>query len=148
MKKEHVFIVFAIGGLIFMILGTLLCVKSFDNSNTGETTAIITDIETHTSIGANRKARTSHKTHLEYEIDGYTYTCVIGSYSSEWDVGDEIEIYYDLDDRYSVRAKDTAAMLIVVPCIGVVFFSVGGIALLVTRKKQKKLSAEKLPLDS
>ena len=133
------FLIFAIVGLIFVIAGTLLCVKAFDYSNTGETTAIITEIETHTSIGANRKARTSHKTHLEYEIDGYTYTCVIGSYSSEWDVGDEIEIYYDLDDRYSVRAKDTAAGLIVLPCMGVVFFSVGVVGLLVTRKKQKSL---------
>ena len=40
-SKQVVFLLFAIIGLIFMIVGTVICLKVFDYSDKVETTAII-----------------------------------------------------------------------------------------------------------
>jgi hypothetical protein len=142
MKKEHVFGVFAILGLILLIVGTVLCINTFDYSNKAEATATITQIDVSKKSRPNGEVRKYHDTHLKYEVDGKSYTCIIGDYLSSWDVGDKIEIYYDIDDPYSVGVKDTDIGMITIPCIGAVFFTLGGVGLLVSIKK-KKSSAEK-----
>ncbi|MBO7762537.1 MAG: hypothetical protein J6T24_07045, partial [Clostridia bacterium] len=57
-------------------------------------------------------------------------------YSSSWNVGDEIEIYYDIDNPQNVGSKDTDWVLLVIPCLGLMFFGLGSITLFVSRKKQ------------
>lgn len=132
--KKIVFSTFVVVGLIFIVVGAIVCLKVFDYSNTAETTAIITDIETYYEyVGGDR--RVHHKTYLSYEVDGHSYTCVSQMYSSAWNIGDEIEVYYDIDNPQSVRSKDTDLALLVIPCLGVLFFCWGSIVLIVSRKK-------------
>ena len=133
--KQIVFSMFTIIGLILLVVGTVICIKVFDYSDKVETTAIITDFETYQEY-ANGRTHTRHKTHIEYDIEGYSYTNVVKMYSSSWNVGDEIEIYYDIDDPQNVGSKDTDWVLLVIPCLGLMFFGLGSITLFVSRKKQ------------
>ena len=135
-SKQVVFLIFAIIGLIFTVVGTVICLKVFDYSDKVETTAIITDFESYQEY-RNGKTHTHYKTHLTYEVEGFSYTNVVSMYSSSWSIGDEIEIYYDIDDPQNVGSKDTDWALLVIPCLGLVFFVLGSITLLVSRKKQK-----------
>ena len=135
-SKQVVFLIFAIIGLIFTVVGTVICLKVFDYSDKVETTAIITDFESYQEY-RNGKTHTHYKTHLTYEVEGFSYTNVVSMYSSSWSIGDEIEIYYDIDDPQNVGSKDTDWALLVIPCLGLVFFALGSITLLVSRKKQK-----------
>ena len=135
-RKQVVFLIFAIIGMILMVVGTVICLKVFDYSDKVETTAIIIDFESYQEY-ANGRTHTRHKTHITYDVDGSSYTNVVKMYSSSWSVGDEIEIYYDIDNPQNVGSKDTDWALLVIPCIGLVFFSLGAITLLLNRKKQK-----------
>ena len=133
---QIVFSIFAIIGLIFIVIGTIVCAKVFKYDNIVETTAIITDFEEYEEY-ANGRTHIQHKTHITYDVEGRSYTNVVKMYSSSWNVGDEIEIYYDIDNPQNVGSKDTDLVLLVIPCLGLVFFALGSITLLVSRKKQK-----------
>lgn len=133
--KRVVFLIFSIIGLIFMVVGTVICLKVFDYSDKVETTAIITDFESYQKY-VNGRTHTRHKTHITYDVEGRSYTNIVQMYSSSWNVGDEIEIYYDIDNPQNVGSKDTDWVLLVIPCLGLLFFCLGMITLLVSRKKQ------------
>ena len=134
--KQVVFLIFVIIGLIFMVVGTVICLNVFDYSDKVETTAIITEFESYQEY-ANGRTHTRHKTHITYDVEGSSYTNVVKMYSSSWNVGDEIEIYYDIDNPQNVGSKDTDWALLVIPCLGLMFFGLGSITLFVSRKKQR-----------
>ena len=135
-SKHVIFLIFAIIGLIFIVVGTVICLKTFDYSDKVETTAIITDFESYQEY-VNGKTHIRHKTYITYDIEGRSNTNIVEMYSSSWNVGDEIEIYYDIDNPHNVGSKDTDLALLVIPCIGLIFFALGLIMLLVIRKKTK-----------
>ena len=137
-SKQIVFLIFSIIGLIFMVVGTVICLKVFDYSDQVEATAIITDFESYQEYH-NGKTHIHYKTYLTYEVEGFSYTNVVSMYSSSWNVGDEIEIYYDIDDPQNVGSKDADWALLVIPFLGLVFFALGSITLLISRKKQSAL---------
>lgn len=140
MKKIRiVFLIFIIFGLIFSVGGAFLCVNAFDYDNKSETTAVITAFESYRER-AGGKWRTRYKTHLTYEVDGESYNNIVKMYSSSWSVGEEIEIYYDVDNPQNVGSKHTDLALFVIPCIGFFFFSSGIILMLITHKKEKMLN--------
>ena len=136
-SKQVVFLIFAIIGMILMVVGTVICLKVFDYSDKVETTAIIIDFESYQEYH-NGKTHTHYKTHLKYEVEGFSYTNVVKMYSSSWNVGDEIDIYYDIDNPQNVGSKDTDWVLLVIPCLGLMFFCLGSITLFVSRKKQMR----------
>ncbi len=133
--KQVVFLIFVIIGLIFMVVGTVICLNVFDYSDKVETTALITEIESYQEY-ANGRTHIRHKTHITYDVEGLSYTNVVKMYSSSWNVGDEIEIYYDINNPQNVGSKDTDWALLVIPCLGLMFFCLGSITLFVSRKKQ------------
>jgi len=134
-SKQVVFSIFVIVGLIFLVVGTIICVKVLKYDNIVETTAIITDFEEYKEY-ANGRTHIHHKTHITYDVEGRSYTNVVQMYSSSWNIGEEIEIYYDVDDPQNVGSKDTDLVLLVIPCLGLVFFALGSITLLASRKNQ------------
>jgi hypothetical protein len=135
-SKKIVLSMFAVIGLIFMVVGAVVCSNVFSYGDKVGTTAIITDFETYQDY-ANGRMHTRHKTHITYDVEGHSYTNVVHMYSSSWNVGDEIEIYYDPVDPQNVGSKDTDFVFLVIPCLGVLFFCLGSIVLLADRKKQK-----------
>ena len=140
MKKLRIIIlIFIIFGLIFSVGGAFLCVNAFDYGNKAETTAVITDFESYRER-AGGKWRTSYKTHLTYEVDGESYDNTVKMYSSSWNIGEKIEIYYDVDNPQNIGSKHTDLALLVVPCLGLLFFSSGTILMLITRKKAKMIN--------
>ena len=139
--KRAVSLIFAIIGLIFIVVGTIICLRVFDYGDKVETTAIITDFESYQEY-ANGRTHTHYKTHITYDVDGSSYTNIVQMYSSSWNVGDEIEIYYDIDNPQNVGSKDTDWVLLVIPCLGAIFFGLGLITLLVSRKKTNMLLIE------
>lgn len=140
MKKIRiVFLIFIIFGLLFSVGGAFLCVNAFDYSDKTETTAVITDFESYRQR-AGGKWRIRYKTHLTYEVDGESYNNIAKMYSSSWNIGDEIEIYYDIDNPQNIGSKHTDLALLVVPCLGLLFFSSGTILMLITRKKAKMIN--------
>jgi hypothetical protein len=136
-SKKIVLSMFTVIGLIFMVVGTVICLNVFDYSDKVETTAIITEFESYQEY-TNGRARTRHKTHITYNVEGSSYTNVVKMYSSSWNVGDEIEIYYDINNPQNVGSKDTDWALLVIPCLGLMFFCLGSITLFVSRKKQMR----------
>ena len=126
---------FTIIGLIFIIVGTVICLKTFDYRDKVETTAEITAFESYQEY-VHGEMRIRHKTHIIYDVEDRSYTNVVEMYSSSWKVGDEIEIYYDIDNPQDVGSKSTDLVLLVIPCLGLIFLALGSITLLVSRKKQ------------
>lgn len=133
-----VFWTLIIFGLTFLAGGVLLCANVFDYSGTEEATAIITDFESYREHSAGHW-RTYYKTHLKYEVHGQSYTNVAKMYSSKWDIGEEIEIYYDIKNPQIIGSKQTDLASLVVPCLGLLFFCFGIVLMLISRKKEKAL---------
>ena len=137
MKMEKiVFSTFIVLGLILFVVGTLVCANVFAYNNKAETTAIITDFESYQEYSGGEK-RTHHKTHLTYKVNGRSYSEVADMYSSSWEIGEEIEIYYDINDPKNIGSKHTDIALLVIPCLGFLFLCIGTIAMLIIRKKLK-----------
>lgn len=134
-SKKIVLAMFSVIGLIFMIVGTVICLNVFDYRDTVETIAIITDFESYEEH-VNGRTETHHKTHITYDVEGHSYTNVVNMYSSSWSIGDEIEIYYHTDDPQNVGSRGTDVALLAIPCIGLVFFALGSIPLFIGREKQ------------
>ncbi len=124
-----------LGGLIFLICGTVMCFNIFDYSDTVETTAVITKIESYRkSHGKNVK--TTHETYVKYEADGVVYEEKMGSYSSSWKEGQELEIYYHIDAPKDIGTKETDKVAIIMPIMGLVISSVGGVFLTIYYKRR------------
>ena len=137
MKKSRIiFLIFIIFGLILSVGGAFFCLKVFDYDNKAEATAVITDFESY----RDEEGCIRYKTHLTYEVDGVSYNNIVKMYSSAWNVGEEIEIYYDIDNPENISSKHTDLALLVVPCLGLLFFSSGTILMLITRKKAKMIN--------
>ncbi len=137
MKKSRIiFLIFIIFGLILSVGGASLCLKVFDYDDKVEATAVITDFESY----RDGEGSTRYKTHLTYEVDGVSYNNIVKMYSSAWNVGEEIEIYYDIDNPENISSKHTDLALLVVPCLGLLFFISGTILMLITHKKEKLLN--------
>jgi len=120
MKKSRIiFLLFIIFGLILSVGGAFICVNAFDYSGKAETIAEITDFESYRDDEGSMR----YKTHLTYEVDGQSYTNVTKMHSSSWNIGEEIEIHYDVDNPQNIGSKHTDLALLVVPCLGLLFFA-------------------------
>ena len=142
-KKQTLFLIIAVFGLILLVAGTVICAKAFNYDDVVETTAIILDFEEYKELSGG-EWRTHHKTHLTYEVYGRSYTKAVNMYSSSWEIGEEIEIYYDKDDPQAIGSKGTDLALLVIPCLGLLFFGVGAIALLVCRKRKNGIDLQRM----
>ena len=120
-------------GLILSVGGAFLCLKVFDYDNKVEATAVITGFESY----RDGEGSTRYKTHLTYEVDGVSYNNIVKMYSSAWNVGEEIEIYYDIDNPENISSKHTDLALLAIPCLGLLFFSSGTTLMLIAHKKRK-----------
>ena len=55
---------------------------------------------------------------MNYEIDGETYTAIVKECSSSWNIGDEIEIHYDIDNPQNINVSNMQFVLLAFPVIG------------------------------
>ncbi len=127
--KSIVVFVLIIMTLIFEIVGVLNVMSEKKYKDDGaKTTAIIDDIKVtrkkvHNS--ANRKYKNKHQidadVYVIYEVEGVQYREELGSYNSNMEVGDEVEIYYMKDNPKDIIKVGANKIL------GMIFMGVGAL---------------------
>ena len=86
-KVENlIWIIFFGIGLIFVIIGMIICVNVFNYKNKVETTGIITEIGSYRDLGGQRE----NSVYVEYTVDGRVYESALNGYSSNFYEGKEI----------------------------------------------------------
>lgn len=113
-------------GLIFTIIGIIICMITFNYENKVDTVGTITDISIYRG---NRN--TKHQTLVKYSVDDKEYESMLNSYSSSFYVGKEIDIYYDRDNPNKIGVKTLDYVFLIFPSIGSIFVIIGGTGLIV-----------------
>lgn len=136
--ENLVWIIFLSIGVIFFLIGVIICANIFNYENTIETTGVITEISYHKHSGSN----SSHDVYVSYDVDGKAYESKLNSYSSSFYEGKEIDIYYDKENPNKIGIKSLDLLFLMFPGFGLIFVIIGGIAIIV--KIKKKSFEEKL----
>ena len=137
MKKNKsirwTYILFAIVGSIFAIIGSLLVVKTITfKFNAEEVMALITDIDSYDEV-----------VKVQYEYEGFAFDVTLDTYSSGMREGEWIPVYVNRDDPTEVVEPGTYLGM------GIGFAGLGLIAVLVSvipllRGRNAKKRLEKL----
>lgn len=115
---------FTIIGLVVVVIGLVLFFNICNYKNKVDTVGIITD--------------TGEGTTVAYNVDGKEYESKMSGYSTDFKVGDEIEIYYDKNDVSKIGSKSLDLLLLIMPGIGSIFLLIGVIGLSVVLHKERK----------
>ncbi len=131
-KLENlIWILFAICGAIFIIIGVVIFGSIFNYKNKADTVGTITEISSHNS---NNK---DHEVYISYNVDGKEYESKLNGYSSSFYEGKEIDIYYDKDNPSKIGVKSLNLVFLVFPGIGLIFLIIGGTGIIVKANKRK-----------
>ena len=128
--EKLLFGIFALFGLIFILVGIFFTVRNFkDNPNKCYTDATIVDLY---------EGEDNSYTRVKYEVDGKVYEDKINYYSDTYKIGKTITVYYYLDDVSNVYSKASDYFESIFPsAFGLVFFLIGAIGLIVKIKRTK-----------
>lgn len=133
---NSVWIIFAIIGAIFLVVGVIVGVNIFNYDNKIETKGIITDISSY------RKSddETGHEVYVSYNVAGKEYESKLNGYSSSFYIGKEIDIYYDQYDPNKIGVKSLDLVFLIFPALGFIFFIIGviGIVVNIVKKMQNE----------
>ena len=130
-----VVLLFIAVGLTFVVSGIYLGTQHKDiDDGRIHTTATIVDIQEDIEHGGD----TRHTVYVVYSVDGEEVLAQLSDYISGYYVGEELEIYYYLDDLSRVHSeKGMTTFIIAFPVAGTISIVVG-VAVLVLFIKQKK----------
>lgn len=133
-------IIFALMGGVFLVIGTIASIGMFDYEGKIETTGVITSVDTYRDSDGD-----IHGTvFVKYDVDGNTYESWLNSYSSDFYEGKKIKIYYDEANPDEIGMKSMDFIFLIFPGMGLLFFLIGGIGIGV--KINGKRSERKLKL--
>ncbi len=132
--EKIIFIVFLIMGLLFLGIGTVICIKTFDYSGKIETTGIISQIVPYTDSDGDIK----HNVYVKYRVNGEDYNSKLNGYSSSYHVGKKIKIYYYENNINRIGVKSLDMLMLLFPGFGIIFTCIGGIPLIVKSNKKKQ----------
>mgnify|MGYP004505424933 FL=1 len=124
-----IFLIFFLIGTITLIVGTAIAVKILNYKDKVEVTGIIDTILPQVE---------GECVYISYIVDGKEYISKLNGYSSSFYEGKEIKIYYDKNDPNKIGTKTLDSLVFIAPGIGLIFFLIGGIGLLVPIMKGKK----------
>ncbi len=134
-KEKFIFMIFLIIGLLFLILGTIICIKQFNYSGKIETTGIISQIIPYTESDGDIK----HNVFVTYHVNGKEYTSELNGYSTSYYVGKEIPIYYNENNIDKIGVKSLDMLMLIFPGLGFIFACVGGIPLFFMNNTKKQI---------
>lgn len=138
-KVENlIWIIFFGIGLIFVIIGIVICANIFNYKNKVETTGIITEIGSYRDLDGQRE----NSVYVEYTVDGRVYESALNGYSSNFYEGKEIEIYYDINNPSKIGVKSIDLVFLIFPGIGSIFLVIGGVGIII--KGRRKALEKKL----
>ncbi|TYQ13262.1 UNVERIFIED_CONTAM: uncharacterized protein DUF3592 [Acetivibrio alkalicellulosi] len=113
-------IIFSVIGLTFIAAAVAVYISNSNfKKNAQETTATITDIYVYGSRGD-----TDHDVFVKYNVGGREYNQLLNYYTSSMYVGQEIKIYYDLNEPSRIRGASIMVEIILI-ILGAVFFLIG-----------------------
>lgn len=122
MKDNILGIFFALFGGIFLAVGIVICMTTFDPNNVKiDTTAVITEITTRRDSDGD----THYDVFVEYDVDGKRYESELNFYSSGYYEGKAIDIYYLEKNPNEVGTHSGDYMVFMFPAFGLLFFSIG-----------------------
>ena len=130
--EKIVFLLFLTIGLLFLIIGTVICIKTFNYSDKIETIGIISRMIPYTD-----NDDTNYNVYVRYRVDGEYYDSKLTGYSSSYKVGKKIKIYYHKDNVYKIGVKSLDILMLLFPGLGLIFVCVGGIPLIIKSNKKK-----------
>lgn len=129
-------LIFLLIGIVFTgILGIFMAININIKKNYVPADATIVDFVRNHS-GDNTL------TVVKYFVDGQEYESSLNSYSSNWSVGDRVNVYYNPENPDETKMEIPVIMMIVFPSFGIVFIAVGLFLCL----KEKKLKRKKKKL--
>ena len=136
-KTENlIWFIFIVLGLVFIGLGIVIGFFVFNYDHKIETTGIITEITTH----RDQSGDTDYTVYVSYQVDQKEYESPLNSYSSSFYEGQEITIYYDESNPSKIGVKSLDLLFLLFPGFGLIFFTIGGVGILV---KKRKIAKEK-----
>lgn len=142
MKRDKVenliWVIFFVCGLVFTIIGIVICANIFNYKNKVETTGIITEIGSYRDLDGQRE----NSVYVEYTVDGRVYESALNGYSSNFYEGKEIEIYYDINNPSKIGVKSIDLVFLIFPGIGSIFLVIGGVGIII--KGRRKALEKKL----
>lgn len=119
-RLSTVGVMFFIFGVAFLAISILLFIQSTPPSDSVETTAVITDIDSYIS-----KGETIYDVFVIYKVDGVTYTSELNYYDSFMYEGKEITVYYKPQNPEKVWVSVNNISFILMMSIPLVFIIVG-----------------------
>lgn len=132
--EKIVFLLFLVLGLLFLAIGIVICIKTFDYQGKVETTGIISQMVPYTDSDGD----TSYNVYVKYRVDGEEYNSKLSGYFSSYYVGKEIKIYYDKNNVNNISAKSLDMLMLLFPGFGLIFVCIGGIPLIIKSNKKKQ----------
>lgn len=126
-------IMFAILGVIFIIVGLFTVKNVLNYENKIDTVGTITKIITY-HRGTDDE---SHEVYVSYTVDGENYESRLGSYASSFYEGKEIEMYYDKDDPSKIGVKSLDLLVWLFPALGLIFVILGGREIIVELNRKR-----------
>ncbi|MDD6812000.1 MAG: DUF3592 domain-containing protein [Lachnospiraceae bacterium] len=123
-------------GVLMLVIALVCAFFSWNTKNTSEkVTGTITEI--YNSRG-ERSTGNSGIT-VEYSYHGQEYEGYISEYSSSMWVGKDITLYVNKEDPHQVRTVSLLYLpTLILGCIAVPFSIIGGVFLLIVRKRKKR----------
>ena len=120
-------LVLLVVGLLLLIIGIAFSLKMliFDKAGKNTTYATITELK-------------DSSTTVKYTVNNKAYIKRYNSYSSSFYIGKKIKIYYNKVNPYKSYIANLQYLILILPGIGLLFFSASGIGLLHTYYKYYK----------
>lgn len=128
--------IFLLIGIAVMAVGIFILIHMIKFAgNADEVEAIITDIQTYRGYDDE----TEHDVFVKYVYEGFEHEVELDSYSSSMYVGKTITILVNREEPREVMVKGLDYLFTLIPIgIGLVFALVGGVPMIVGRRKGRK----------
>lgn len=132
--EKLILIVFATIGSLFLITGLIISINRFNYKNKIETIGIITEI----SKDGRNSDKDNYNVYVSYKVGKENFESRLNGYSKSFYEGKEIKIYYDKNNPSVIGMKSIDLLFLVFPGIGLIFFVIGVIGLLIKLRKKSK----------
>lgn len=132
--ESLIWIIFAIVGAIFVIIGLNVMKNTLNYENKVDTKGTITEISSYRDGTGDEE----HEVYVSYTVGGRRYRSKLNGYSSSFYEGKEIDIYYDKDNPNNIGVKSLDKLFLIFPGIGMVFVIIGVSGIVTKIKNGKK----------
>lgn len=131
--ENLIWIIFTVIGIVFVLIGGIICLNIFNYENKIETVGIITQISSYRDSDGD----INYEVYVSYNVNGKEYESRLNSYSSSFYEGKEINIYYDKDNPNNIGVKSLDLLFLIFPGLGLIFIILGGAGIAVKVRKNK-----------